>query len=504
MNPKRSLFLKIVLWFFMSLLVLVAVLAGIFHLDFRLRPDSPLLGRLDSQGRALGNVILRELYESPYYEWGAILARFKSAYEVDFILCQKDGRILAGPTQKIPGSVIEGLRRAEKGLQVLERTPLPPPHPNGTPLRGVSRERPPFRLLPLPPPERLHFRYLLKTSDPTCYWAYVALPFQERPGERPVALFLLAVSRSMTGNGLFFDPVPWIALACFVLVASILLWIPLVRSITRPVVRMTQAAEEIARGNFHVRVDDKRRDEIGRLGAAINHMSAQLENHIMGQKRFLGDIAHELASPIARMDLGLTILEQRLKGEDRGRLEDISEEVRHMSGLINELLSFTRAEIGPEKLKPENVLLQPMVSKIIQREGVAGAAIRSFIDEGMTVWAVENLLERALSNIVRNAVRYAGDQGPIDITGEKADDTVTVRVRDRGPGVPESSISRLFEPFYRPQGERDRKSGGVGLGLAVVKTCIQACKGTVYAENLRPRGFAVTLKLRAIEGAIFK
>lgn len=512
MNPRRSLFIKVLLWFFMSLILLIVLLAGIFNLDFRLRPDSALIRALGGQGKALGRVILRELYDSDYYEWGSILARFGRAYDLDLVLCQADGRILVGPDRMIPASVTDALRRVEKGLPQFRQ---PPPHPpsglNGRPARGDTagpgrppsvasrkeRGRVPFRLLPLPPAERLHFTYLLRTSDPTRYWASVPFPFHERPERPPVNLFLLAASRSITGNGLFFNPVPWLFLAGFVLVASILLWIPLVRSITRPIGRITRAAEKIARGDFNVHVDDGRADEIGRLGSAINHMSTQLENLIMGQKRFLGDIAHELASPIARMDLGLSILEQRLKGEDRGRLEDIAEEVRHMSGLINELLSFTRAEISPEKLKPEKVLLEPMVREIMDREGAVGVATGSYMDGGISVWAVESLLRRAISNIVRNAVLYAGDQGPIEIIAEKAGDTVLVTVNDRGPGVPEASISRLFEPFYRPQAVRDRKSGGVGLGLAIVKTCVQACKGTVSAKNLKPRGFSVTIALIA-------
>ena len=512
MNPRRSLFIKVLLWFFMSLVLIIVLLAGIFNLDFRLRPDSALIRSLGGQGKALGRVILRELYDSDYYEWGSILARFGKAYELDLVLCQADGRILVGPNRKLPAGVTDALFRVEKDLLQVSRHPPPaPPGRQRRPIRNSlsrqgrppsvnSREeggRIPFRLLPLPPAERLHFTYLVRTLDPTRYWACVPFPFHERRERPPVNLFLLAASRSITGNGLFFNPVPWLFLAGVVLVISILLWIPLVRNITRPIGRITRAAEEIARGNFNVHVDDGRADEIGRLGSSINHMSTQLETLIIGQKRFLGDIAHELASPIARMELGLSILEQRLKGEDRGRLKDIAEEVRHMSGLINELLSFTRAEINPEKMKPEKLLLEPMVRKIMHREGAPGVSIRSNMEEGIFVWAVESLLQRALSNIVRNAVRYAGDKGPIEIVAEKTGDKVLVTVNDRGPGVPEASISRLFEPFFRPQAVRDRKSGGVGLGLAIVKTCVQACKGTVSAKNLKPRGFSVTISLMA-------
>ena len=290
---------------------------------------------------------------------------------------------------------------------------------------------------------------------------------------------------------------PWLLLAGIVLAASVLLWIPLVKSITRPIVRITQVAEEIARGNFNIHVEEQRVDEIGRLGVAINHMSGQLENHIMGQKRFLGDVAHELASPIARMELGLSIFEQRLKGEDLSRLRDISEEVRHMSNLINELLSFTRAEIGSDKVAAATVPMVPVILACMEREGPEGVTIMNHVDDDISVWAVEGLLRRALSNILRNAVRYAGHEGPIEITARREGDKVLIAITDQGPGVPEDSLSRLFEPFYRPEAARNRKSGGVGLGLAIVKTCVQACGGTVHAKNLSPRGFSITMTLFA-------
>ncbi len=505
-TPARSLFLKIFLWFLMSLALLTALVAGIFKLDFHLRPESALITKLDEQGRALGRVILRELYDARYYEWGSILSRFGNAYDLELFICRSDGQVLAGPERVLPSGVITKLKQAEKDRVRAFKTP---PHtsdnrdpnrrrnrrsPKGPPHMGPRDPGlPPFGLLPLPPPERLRFEYLLKTADPDQYWAFVAFPYHD-PGEGQAStLFLLAASSTVTGNGLFFNPTPWLILAGVVLAASILLWIPLVKNITRPIGRITRTAEQIARGKFGVKVAEKRKDEIGRLGSAINHMSSQLEHHIMGQKRFLGDIAHELSSPLARMELGLGILEQRLEAEDLKRLEDIAEEVRHMSNLINELLNFTRAEIGPAKLKAGPVLLAPLLNDVIKREQTAGVEVVNGVDEKQMVRAVDNLLRRALCNVLRNAVRYAGHEGPIEISAQTEGNNLAITVKDQGPGVPESSLNRLFEPFYRPEAVRNRRTGGVGLGLAIVRTCVQACNGSVRAQNLTPRGFAVTM-----------
>jgi two-component system sensor histidine kinase CpxA len=510
MNPKRSLFLKILLWFLMSLVLLIGLVAGIFNLDFRFRAESTLISGLGGQGKGLGQVILRELYDSDYYEWGSILKRFGNAYDLELLLCRSDGRILAGPNRTIPTRVTDALHRMESNLKLEHRPPPPhPPGPGRRPHPPLKHQGPPsfasrentavgrFPMPPLPPHEELRFTYLLRTSNPTRYWASVPFPFQERRQSPPINLFLLAVSPSITGNGLFFNPLPWLLLAGIVLAVSILLWIPLVKSITRPIVRITQVAEEIARGNFNIHVEEQRVDEIGRLGVAINHMSDQLQTHIMGQKRFLGDVAHELASPIARMELGLSIFEQRLKGEDLERLKDIYEEVRHMSNLINELLSFTRAEIGSDKVAAATVPLLPVILTCMEREGGKGVEIVNHVDDPVYVWAVEGLLRRALSNILRNAVRYAGHEGTIEITARREGDKILIAITDQGPGVPEDSIGRLFEPFYRPEAARNRKSGGVGLGLAIVKTCVQACGGTVRAKNLSPRGFSITMTLLA-------
>ena len=259
---------------------------------------------------------------------------------------------------------------------------------------------------------------------------------------------------------------------------------------------MTRAAEEIANGRFDVTIDEKRKDEIGRLGNAINHMTSRLFGFVNGQKRFLGDVAHELGSPIARIQFGLGILEQHSDEENRKRVTDVMEDVDHMSRLVNELLSFSKAAMKPSKTVLQQILLLPVVERAVGRETKPEDEMIIQVDPSIRVLADPELLTRAISNIVRNAVKYAAKSGPITIMAETGKDQATIRIRDNGPGVPENDLDQLFEPFFRPEPARDRESGGVGLGLAIVKTCVETCEGTVVARNLQPRGFEVTIRLR--------
>jgi two-component system sensor histidine kinase CpxA len=235
-------------------------------------------------------------------------------------------------------------------------------------------------------------------------------------------------------------------------------------------------------------------------------MAERLDGHAKGQKRFLGDIAHELCSPIARMQASLGILQQRADADadekNRRYMEKLEGELQHMSTLVHELLSFSKANLRSEvNLKP--VLLAPLVRRTLQREDVseeAGTA-KLEVPEHYVAMADEELLSRAIGNLVRNAQRYAAGTGPVEIAASRANGHVSITVSDRGPGVSEEALPRLLEPFYRPDVARSRESGGVGLGLAIVKSCTEACGGKVEIANRQGGGLAITLKLMAAQGA---
>jgi two-component system sensor histidine kinase CpxA len=190
------------------------------------------------------------------------------------------------------------------------------------------------------------------------------------------------------------------------------------------------------------------------------------------------------------------ILEQRADPASRGAVSDAADEVKEMSSLVNELLSFSKAGLKPRDVEGQPVDLGELAARIVEREGGAGR-VQVAVPAGLVALAEPELLGRALANLVRNALRYAGDAGPITVSAERTGGDILLRVTDSGPGVPDDALSRIFDPFYRVEASRSRETGGVGLGLAIVKTCVEACRGRVIARNRQPCGLEVTLQLPA-------
>jgi two-component system sensor histidine kinase CpxA len=146
------------------------------------------------------------------------------------------------------------------------------------------------------------------------------------------------------------------------------------------------------------------------------------------------------------------------------------------------------------------VNLLGVVQRVVAREAQETGAVTIGVDAEIAVQADPELLARALANLVRNAVRYAGSVGPITIDAPRQGTEVMVRVTDSGPGIPAEQMNHLFEPFFRPDVARTRESGGTGLGLAIVKSCVDACQARIVCRNLEPRGFQAEITLQAAPG----
>jgi len=514
MKPRFPLYAKILTWFFLNIIVLGVVGWLIVRAHVKTGVDSFLSGFVTQRVEPLGREIIAELSQASKDDWGEILKKRSEKHGVTFCVTLEGERGLFGNLEELP----DELRR---------RLPKGPPRggrggggPSGGPPRrpfndgptgeenSGGQDGPPdgsgairdTRPGPLTGPYPIHQRFLVRTTGPEYYWVGLQTRFTstDSEGGSPGALFMR--SETFSGGGLFFDYKPWIFGLSSIVFVSALFWLPLVSSMTRSVSRVTKAAEQIAEGQFEVQVDTKRRDEIGRLSDAINRMSGRLAGFVHGQKRFLGDTAHELCAPIARMQMALGILEQRADEKQKPYVDDVREELQHMSGLVNELLSFSKAGLRPKALKLKPLSVLELVQKVVAREARDAVATDVTLPANMLVLGEKDLLIRAIGNVVRNAVRYASNGGPIQIAARTVDEHIEIIISDHGPGVPEEDVTKLFDPFFRVDVSRDRETGGVGLGLTIVKTCIEACGGTVSARNRKSGGLRVILRLkRALE-----
>lgn len=383
----------------------------------------------------------------------AILARYQAEYGVEFRLYDGNGARMAGAEMTLPEAVEARLIR-----------------PPGQPPRVVTGLGPP--------------PFLVEAGDPRLYWIGVRTLLPD--GQRAT---LLLVSSTLFTNPFFFEWEPWLAIGVTGLFVTALCWFPLVRSLTRDIRKMTEATAMVAEGQFDVRLDTRRGDELGRLGGSINQMAGRLRAYVDGQKRFLGDVAHELRSPLGRMQVALGILER--KTEEQGYVKDLQEDVEVLSELTTELLAFARSELKREPLELKPVQLRAVLERAAGQEEAAPVFD---VDAALTVMGDENLLFRAFSNLFRNSVHYGG--GEISVTARRQGEQIVTVVADRGPGVPEEALEKIFTPFFRLDTARDRTKGGTGLGLAIVRNNVEACGGSVAARNRAGGGLEMVVTLR--------
>lgn len=483
---RFSLFSKILFWVLLNLLCLGGILLFIFNLDFRFSPRSPFFRESANRIEAVSRLISDEISDKTRDERDQILAKYAEVYKVEFFVFDQNNNQIAGRSENIPAAVVNRLKEFQVEMPPFESRPPPPQR------RFDDDRRPPRPL----PPRGGRPPFFLTTSDPTLYWTGSPIVIFEN-NQTPARAVLLTASPSASGYGLFFDPKPWLIIVGAVTAFSILFWLPFIRSLTKSIGQMTAAAEQIAEENFDARVSDRRSDELGRLGKAINQLAARLSGFVGGQKRFLGDVSHELNSPLARLQLALNIIEEDADEKTRRYVEKAQDEVRLMSKLVGEVISFSKAGIKARNVRLENVNLLSLVENIITRENVKGEAeFEIRINENLTVQTSAEMLDRALSNVARNAIRYAADAGKITIEAWGKNSEIRLTVTDQGTGVAEAELEKIFDPFYRVAAHRSRESGGTGLGLAIVKTCVEACGGKVFARNIEPHGLKVTIILK--------
>lgn len=275
----------------------------------------------------------------------------------------------------------------------------------------------------------------------------------------------------------------------------------LARYLTAPILRLRSAAQQITAGELSMRAEpnlELRRDELGDLVRDFNRMADKTEHLISSQRQLLYDVSHELRSPLARMNVALDLLRRRV-GEDPV-LNRIEIDLQRLNEMIGRLLTVAKLEAISD-LRAVPVNLSELVSSVVSDANFEAQERGTRVDlvqtANISVPGDANLLRSAIENVLRNAVRFTATGTAVEValrTGTVPNEAV-ISIRDRGPGVPEQDLAKIFTPFYRVTSARTPNSGGVGLGLAITQRVVRLHSGRIYATNEPDGGLRVEMIL---------
>ena len=278
-------------------------------------------------------------------------------------------------------------------------------------------------------------------------------------------------------------------LALFALMAVVVLAAHLViRRLLRPLQQLHDGVGRFGRGDFDVVLPNRTRDEFGVLTAAFNDMVRRVGDMMRARDRLLLDVSHELRSPLTRMKVALELLP-----EDDRRVR-MAADVAEMEAMVAELLELERLRDG-RGLQPVRQDLLPIVRAVADSFAQTPPGVRLRAAPSQVLLEIDgDKVRMVLRNLLENATKFSlPDSRPVEIVVTATDRHVTVRVRDDGPGVPEEDAGSLFEPFFRVDRSRSRKTGGYGLGLSICKRVMDAHGGSIDVERHASRGTSFVL-----------
>jgi len=287
------------------------------------------------------------------------------------------------------------------------------------------------------------------------------------------------------------------------IVISGLVCFALSRLVTNRIRTLQLASRRLADGDLDTRLDvrEKGGDETDELARDFNSMAEQLQERMQAQKRLLGDVSHELRSPLARLRLALALAER--KPDNRQEyMERVERETGRLEELIEQLLT-SQAQQVPLDTPVDLVPLLERLCADANFEGQTAGKVFDFdtVQSTALVASHSDLLRKCFENILRNALQHTADQTRVTVSLQPEGDHYLVVIEDRGPGVPEGDLASIFDEFFRSDTARTRESGGVGLGLAIARRAVRQHGGTITAGNTGS-GLQIRVRLPARKPAI--
>jgi signal transduction histidine kinase len=267
---------------------------------------------------------------------------------------------------------------------------------------------------------------------------------------------------------------------------SLLVGFPLVRTLRR----FRTAIHELGRGNWAARLDIRSEVALRELAESINRTAGQLERQFQEREALLQAVSHEMGTPLSRMRFQVELLESSVSTPaQRERLRALGEDLDELDELSTELVSWMDSEPRSDARLPFE--LAPVLESLVELEqrGPGTPIIGLSCPPGIRVAADRRQFERAIENLLRNAVRYAQER--VTVTVATIDGQVAVDVGDDGPGIPLEHRTRVLNPFVRLEGSHTQAHRGLGLGLAIVRRIVEAHGGSVTIGELPERGTLV-------------
>lgn len=285
------------------------------------------------------------------------------------------------------------------------------------------------------------------------------------------------------------SPLRYLRYGGLLLTALLLCW-ALARYLSSPIGKLRKATQKLAAGDLTARVADQvgnRHDELAALAKDFDVMAERIESLITSQQRLSRDVSHELRSPLARMNVALEIAKQKSNGETSAVLQRIETESQRLNDMISRLLTLSKLETGSQDFDRRELNFKSLVEQVAAdadfEANAKGKSVNIVKADDCRVLGSESLIQSAVENVLRNAVRYTKEGTAVEVSLSNGGSSAVLKVLDHGGGVPEAELSNLFRPFYRVGEARDRGSGGTGLGLAIAERAVIAHKGTITAKN---------------------
>ncbi len=310
---------------------------------------------------------------------------------------------------------------------------------------------------------------------------------QHGPG---VFVFVLKREHTLTARWEFRLFLLIVLLTCVVSVTYLA-----IRRNLKPLIFLSEGVRQISDGHLDHQVPRSRLIEFDQLAEAFNAMTVRIRNMLHAKEQLLLDVSHELRSPLTRMRIALEMLPN---GQIKGNLQD---DIREMEMMVSEILEAARLQNAAGELKREAIAANSLFNTMgdLYRDHSPGLQIDPVPDDA-SLHGDPVLIKIALNNIITNAIKYSPADGePVRLTWIRNPDFIVIQVRDRGQGIPAEELSYIFEPFYRVDKSRSKRTGGYGLGLSLCKTIIEAHGGRIEVQSAPGKGTTFSLYFPAKE-----